>query len=202
MTTVDRNERDESGLSPAMQALYRGETAAAERLVPDEPNIFEAAAFGRVRRLRKLLDAEPELARAYSGDGFTALHLAAFFGRPEGVALLLERGADVNAVATSEQIGPVQPLHSAAAMRQLESARLLVERGADVNAGQAGGYTPLHEAAANGDDELARLLLAAGADPRSRNEDGRTPADLAAERGHEGVLTLLHREADTDRIWS
>ena len=186
----------EDAPSPAMLALYRGETAEAERLLPDEPNVFEAAAFGRVDRLRELLDRDPELARAWSGDGFTALHLAAFFGQPAAVRLLLERGADVNAVATSEQIGPVQPLHSAAAARQLACARLLIEHGADVNARQAGGYTPLHEAAGNGDTELARLLLAAGADPAARKDDGQTPADIAAERGHKGVLALLRPGGD------
>jgi uncharacterized protein len=191
MANLDRNTRDEQGLSLAMHALYRGETAEAERLLPDEPNVFEAAAFGRVERLRELLDGDGELARAFSGDGFTALHLAAFFGRPETLGLLLERGADVNAVARSEQIGPVQPLHSAAATRQFECARLLVERGADVNARQAGGYTPLHEAAGNGDVELARLLLDAGADRATRKDDGQTPADVAAERGHDAVLDVL-----------
>jgi uncharacterized protein len=191
MSGPDRNTRDEQGLSLAMHALYRGETAEAERLLPDEPNAFEATAFGRVERLRELLDGDAELARAFSGDGFTALHLAAFFGQPEAVRLLLERGADVNAVATSEQIGPVQPLHSAAATRRLACARVLVERGADVNARQAGGYTPLHEAAGNGDVDLARLLLDAGADKEARKDDGQTPADLAAERGHDALLDVL-----------
>jgi uncharacterized protein len=188
---VERNRRDAQGLSPAMHALYRGERQEAKRLVPDEPNVFEAAALGLVERLRELLDRDPELARAFSGDGFTALHLAAFMGHPAATRLLLERGADPDAVATSAQIGPVQPLHSAAATRELECARLLVEHGADVNARQAGGYTPLHEAAGNGDVELARLLLGAGADSRARKDDGQTPADLAAERGHQELLDVL-----------
>jgi uncharacterized protein len=189
--TVDRNARDEQGLSPSMHALYRGKIAEAKSLVPDEPNVFEAAAFGLTGRLGDLLDGEPALARAFSGDGFTALHLAAFMGHPDAARLLLKRGADPNAVATSEQIGPVQPLHSAAATRQLDCARLLVEHGADVNARQARGYTPLHEAAANGDVELARLLLEAGADRSARKEDGQTPTDLAAERGHDDLLNIL-----------
>jgi ankyrin repeat protein len=191
MTERDPNARDERGLSPAMHALYRGELEAAERLVPEEPNVFEAAAFGLTGRLRELLDAEPALASAFSGDGFTALHLAAFTGHPDAVRLLLERDADPNAVATSPEIGPVQPLHSAAATRQLDSARLLVEHGADVNARQAAGFTPLHEAAGNGDVELGRLLLEAGADSTARKDDGQTPADVAAARGHDAILALL-----------
>jgi uncharacterized protein len=191
MAEVDRNLRDEQGLSAAMHELYQGRTDAAERLLPDEPNVFEAAAFGLTDLLRELLDREPDLAGSFSGDGFTALHLAAFLGHPDAVRLLLDRSADPHAVSTSEQIGPVQPLHSAAATSQLECARLLVEHGADVNARQSGGYTPLHEAAGNGDLELARLLLDAGADRNARKDDGQTPADLARERGHDDVLDVL-----------
>jgi uncharacterized protein len=175
MPEVDRDNRDGQGLSPAMHALYRGETEEAESLVPDEPNVFEAAAFGHAERLGELLESDPGLARAFSGDGFTALHLAAFFGHPEAVRLLLDRGADPNAVATSEQIGPVQPLHSAAAAGGLDSVRLLLEHGADVDARQGGGFTALHAAAASGDTELARLLLAGGADAAAKTDDGREP---------------------------
>jgi ankyrin repeat protein len=175
MSEVDRNSRDEQGLSPAMRALYRGETEEAERLVPDEPDVFEAAALGREEQLGELLESDRGLALAFSRDGFTALHLAAFFGHPEAVRLLLDRGADPNAVATSEQIGPVQPLHSAAAAGGLDSARLLLEHGADVNARQGGGFTALHAAAASGHAELARLLLAGGADADARTDDGRQP---------------------------
>jgi uncharacterized protein len=175
MSEIDRNSRDERGLSPAMHALYGGQTEEAESLQPDEANVFEAAAFGREERLSELLESDAGLARAFSGDGFTALHLAAFFGHPEAVRLLLDRGADPTAVATSEQIGPVQPLHSAAAAGGLDSVQLLLEHGADVNARQGGGFTALHAAAANGDAELARLLLAGGADATAKDDDGREP---------------------------
>jgi ankyrin repeat protein len=175
MPEADRNSRDEQELSPALHALYRGETAEATSLLPDEPNIFEAAAFGREERLEELLESDPGLARAFSGDGFTALHLAAFFGHAEAVLLLLDGGADPNAVARSAQIGPVQPLHSAAATGRLECVRLLLANGADVNARQGGGFTALHAAAASSDTELARLLLAAGADATARADDGLEP---------------------------
>ena len=45
--------------------------------------------------MEELIDAEPELARNWSADGFTPLHYAAFFGQEDAARILLERGAEV-----------------------------------------------------------------------------------------------------------
>ena len=127
-------------------------------------DVFDAAAVGRVRGLEALLAGDAELARAWSPDGFTALHYAAFFGEAQSARLLLESGAEVGVVARNENIH-VTPLHSAAAGGHAELVRLLLENGADPNAPQDGGATPLHSAAQNDDRESVEALLAAGADP-------------------------------------
>ena len=102
-------------ISPALQALYQGDRDRAQAaLAPDdELPAYEAAAFGRVDRLRRLLRDDPANANAWSPDGFSALHLAIFGGSEEAVRLLLERGADVDALATSD-IAHVRPLGTAA----------------------------------------------------------------------------------------
>ena len=88
-------------ISEAMQALYAGERERGESLLtPGRETVFEAAAFGRVARLDELLSEQPELARAWSEDGFTPLHTAAQNGDTELVRLLLEHGADAGATAT------------------------------------------------------------------------------------------------------
>jgi hypothetical protein len=48
-------------MSEALQALYEGDVAGARGLLPPDSDltIFEAAAFGRVDRLREILAAEP-----------------------------------------------------------------------------------------------------------------------------------------------
>src|SRR3954466_7253237 len=101
-------------ISPAMEALYKDDRVRAEalRAPDDELPISEAAAFGRIERLRRLLDEDPAAARSWSPDGFTPLHLAIFGGSEEAVRLLLERGADPNALATSD-IARVRPLGTA-----------------------------------------------------------------------------------------
>jgi ankyrin repeat protein len=187
--------RDADGLSAVTQACYYGRDEIVDVLLAAEPelDLFEAAAVGRTERVRELVDRDSDLVRAFSPDGFTALHLAAFFGHPEIARLLVERGADTNAVARNPM--QVMPLHSAAAARELEISRLLVEHGADVNASQERGFTPLHEAAQNGDVQLTRLLLERGADREQMAEDGRRAADFAAAGGHEEVLALLRNGA-------
>jgi uncharacterized protein len=124
-----------------------------------------------------------------SPDGFTALHLAAFFGRPEVARLLLDRGADPNLWATGGL--HVQPLHSAVAGGHEAVAQLLIESGADVAAAQDGGYTPLMGAAQNGLAATVTLLLARGADPKAYNQDIQTAADLADRAGHPDVAATI-----------
>ncbi len=173
-------ERNDEGLSPLLHALYNGHPELVEPILDANPplDVFDSAAVGRTRGLEELLDAEPELARSWSQDGFTPLHLAAFFGREGAAKLLLEYGADTGAVARHATL-QVMPLHSAAAGGHGAVVRLLLEAGADPNATQPGGFTPLHAAAANGDRASAEALLAAGADRTARTDDGKTPAELA-----------------------
>jgi uncharacterized protein len=175
-------QRNEAGLSPVLHALYNGKADLAERLLDANPalDVFDAASTGRTRGMEELLDGEPELARGWSADGFTALHYAAFFGQEEAARILLERGAEVEVVARNESIR-VTPLHSAAAGSHAAIVKLLLEAGADPNAAQDGGFTPLHSAAQNDDRVSAEALLAAGADPSLASDDGKTPAQLAGD---------------------
>ena len=174
-----------------MQALYSGERERGESLLTaGRETVFEAAAFGRVGRLEELLSEQPDLVRSWSEDGFTPLHLACFAGGAEATRLLVERGADLEALARAS-FAQVRPLGTAAFARDRESARVLLEAGADPNGRGDGGFTPLHSAAQNGDVEFVRLLLRHGADPSAAASDGRTPATLAREAGHDACTALL-----------
>lgn len=166
-------------MSEALEALYAGNVEQANRLLrpDDELSVFEAAAFGRLDRLRSILDDDPAQAKALSGDGFTALHLAIFGDQEEAARLLLERGADPNALSTNEAVR-VPPLGTAAFVRSVPLARLLLDECADVNGRGEGGFTALHSAAQNGDEELARLLLERGADASLATDEGRRASDF------------------------
>lgn len=178
--------RRADGLPAVHAALYARRQDLADRLLLARPALdaFDAAAAGDDGRLAE----DPERARERSSDGFTALHLTAFFARPACAALALRCGADPDAVASDGSL--LRPLHSAAASRSADIARMLLDAGADPDARQQGGFTALHAAALHGDLALAELLLERGADPALATDAGESAADLA-RRGHAPLLALL-----------
>lgn len=185
------NLRSANGLSALMTACYYHEPGIASLLEERGANLdlYEAAALGRAGKAAAILDAQPALLDEFSGDGFQAVHLAAFFGQQDVMELLLARGARVNDYARNN-FG-VQPLHSAVAAQNLPISRMLLEHGADVNARQAEDYTPLMEAAQNGQNEMVDLLLAHGADPTARRTNGLTASQIAAQHGHAELAERL-----------
>jgi len=142
--------RHPSGPTPVLYALYHREAGLARELagLAGPLDLPEAAALDEVGRVTEVLDAGGAV-DARTPDGFTPLHLAAFFGAPAVAALLIARGADVAAVADNPM--RIQALHAAA----------------------SGGHV-----------EIATALLAAGADPARAKDDGVRPAELAREHGH------------------
>lgn len=170
--------KNANGLSAVVAARYtmRREVLDAVLAVGPELDIFEAAAVGNAARVTELLASDPELVRAWSVDGFTALHLACFFGQEEIAKTLVENGADVAVAARNPM--QVAPLHSAAAGRKVAIVKMLLEHGAPANARQQGGWTALHAAAQNGDSEMERILLERGADPAATNDAGLTAEAL------------------------
>jgi ankyrin repeat protein len=98
----------------------------------------------------------------------------------QAVTLLLEAGADVNAVEPT--FGAV-PLHKAVYNGHVDSTRIIAGRpGVDLNfQGATNGYSPLHDALWHGYDECARILVEAGADLDLVGHDGKTPLALATE---------------------
>ena len=152
-------------------------------------DVFLAAMTGNAALIRDLAGQDPSVVKSFSRDGWTPLHLAAFFNQAEAATALIGAGADVNARSTNAMQNT--PLHAAVAGQAIEVVRTLLERGAEPNARQHGGWAPIHGAAQNGDVEIAELLIAAGADIRARAENGQGAMDLALTHARQGIVELL-----------
>lgn len=184
-----------SGETPVMAALYRGHQDLAAEIADaivaaNTPlDIFAAAALGRVDSLDSAL-SRSGMVNAYAYDGWTPLHLAAFFGRLEAADRLIAAGAALNATSTNSMRNT--PLHAAVAGGRTDVALLLIERGADVSAPDSGQHTPLHIAAENGNAPVVEALLARGADPHAVDVEDKTPLSRAAARNHAGIVDLIN----------
>ena len=184
--------RDDDGVSALLHARYRasGDIVALVRDRVPELDVFEASALGDAERIRELLASSgPDLVGERSADGFTPLHLAAFFGKIDVARLLLDAGADPDARGTAWMTGTA--LHSGVSARHPDVVAALLDAGADPDLPQSGGWTPLHGAAHNGDAETTALLLRHGADPTQSDDEGRTAEDHARDRGDDPTIAAI-----------
>jgi ankyrin repeat protein len=146
-----------NGETPVMTALYRGHHHVVTALLDAgaELDVFAAAATGGPDALRQALD-DGAAVNNFANDGWTPLHLAAFFGRLDAARLLLEAGADVHAVSRNSLANT--PLHAATAGKHSEVALLLLANGANGHSVDAGGCTPVQIAEQNNLTEVVRRV--------------------------------------------
>jgi uncharacterized protein len=175
------------------EAVRAGDRARVQAIVEADPTlaIFAAAMMGDTARVEELLAANRSLASAVSPDGWTALHLAAFFGGADAARALLNKGASPGARSTNAMQN--LPLHAAAAGRHAGLAKILIDHGAPVDARQHGGWTALHAAAQNGDLELAGILVSAGAEISARADNNQCALDLALTKGQQRMVEFLEK---------
>ncbi|CAM4639662.1 unnamed protein product [Lepidochelys olivacea] len=124
----------------------------------------------------------------------TPLHAAAQKGYLEICHVLLQAGANINAVDKTRRT----PLMEAVVSNQVETARYIVRRGGCVYSKEEDGSTCLHHAAKCGNLAMVSLLLATGqVDVNAQDNGGWTPIIWAAEHKHiEVIRMLLTRGAD------
>lgn len=166
----------------------------------DKKTLWNAVAAGDVDAVRAALATNPRLVAEYEEYNYqpttlmTMLHVAARWEHTEIMAMLLDAGADIAALAPPKK-GPMTPLHTAGRGKGT-ALRLLLERGADPNTSIKRGPTPLYTAAYNGNAEGCRLLLEAGADPDGRPGSS-VPLFAAAMESRIAVIDLLLKAGAT-----
>jgi ankyrin repeat protein len=171
--------------------------------------------FFLAAELGLLTEADAASAKAFSADGSTALHRACYWGQVPVARLLLDNGADPNAV-TQDDFLQIAPLGCAVATADvpnpsddedvvLELVELLIARGANVNGRRRDGLTALHSAAWRGHRRVLQTLLAQGADRTIQGyagegpHSGQTAAQVAESQGHDEAAALLVRSPGHSR---
>ncbi len=107
--------------------------------------------------------------------GRTALHLAAMDGNNEIIEILINHGANINAINSDG----MPPIFFATTRNLVSTIKLMVKHGATLSFRCEEGYSPLHFAASCGYLETVKVLIEFGVSLNSVNDDGSTPLDLA-----------------------
>src|SRR5437667_935812 len=152
--------------------------SAACGATPSRP-VAAAAAANAAETLRRLL-AQGHAADETDELGITPLMWAARCDALAAMAVLLDRGADVNARDTRNRWTPL--LHAVHTQRPA-AVRLLLERGADPNLAAPGNVAPVLMAADDPNPAIVALLLAHGANPHIEGPGGMTPLTQAVSGG-------------------
>jgi len=151
---LERKAQVESSIQALLAVKWYSSDSEYSQRFPKEMTGLHLAAYFGVEAVVKLL---LEDVNSKASDGQTPLHWASKSGHLETAQLLLEKGADVNAIDRTIRT----PLHWASQNGHLETAQLLLEKGANVNTADKAGLTPLHLASQNGHVKVAQLLAAA-----------------------------------------
>ena len=129
-----------------------------------------------------------EIVNVADCDGDYPLHMACSRSNIETVQLLMDHGADINAVNKYGQT----PLHTAAGGDDdcPDLCKLLVKHGTKINAVDEDGNQPLQLACHQDHIETVKFLFSQGADANAVNKHGQTPLHAAA-RGKKDLCKLL-----------
>ena len=172
-------------------------------------SLFEAAADNDAETVCRLIAAGADL-EARNSQGRTALLVATHRNAVGAARLLIEAGADVNAMddiddspflyagadlkSTNRYGGTA--LIPAAHHGHVETVRELLDTDIPIDHVNHLGWTALLEAVILGDGgklhtEIVRLLVEAGADAAIADRDGATPLQHAERAGYDDIVGIL-----------
>jgi ankyrin repeat protein len=160
--------------------------------------LCEAAERGDEAGVREQLarGAGPAVIEFRGNDGMTPLMTASRHGRERCAELLLEAGAELEAMDWDGWTS----LCYASYWNRPAVVSLLLAAGAQVDSATDIGWTPLRNAAYHGHSEVVRLLLDAGANRELRDNHHRTALDLATQYNKAEVVAILNEHERPETV--
>ena len=152
-------------------------------------NIFDAIRNNKNTILKKALECDHSLANTVNEKGFTPLILASYHHNLDAARILLNYGADVNALS---DMGTA--LMAATYKKDLEMVTLLIEHGANVNLKDVNGTTALHLACIFNAAPIAKILIKNKANMNSKDQKSKTPLDYAILNNNIEIIKLFDHE--------
>lgn len=146
-----------------VQALLESGASACVPMFAEGSYLQDANSPEKLHILRKLLEhgADKDVNRIELNFGSAALHHICMYNNPQGAKLLLEAGADVNALAYTNN----SPLMYAIANGATDVVRELLAAGARTDIVDNDGYDAIDKAILLGHTDIVELLLAAVPEP-------------------------------------
>lgn len=185
----------QAGGNAQVATIARNRATLPEGVAPWRQLYGDWPETATVESLSKLLDYDGTVVSAVGPRGSLLHRLARLNSDPDVIKLLLDRGADVQAV---DSIGE-NALFEAALGKSPEIVALLVERGIPVNAESRYSETALNAGARDGDPAVVEMLLDLGADIKGAEFGARTALHSAAANKNPDVAALLlDRGADLE----
>ncbi len=157
---------------------------------------FEKAVWtGNAQLVLQLLEMGADVNHMNTSDGYSALHWAVERDMEDVTKILLEHGADVDAL-TQNAIGKDRSaLHIAAELGHTKLVNLLLDYNADVHIRTAFGETPLHGVRLFvKEPQIVEALLDHGANINAVTTFGSTPLHAATLQGSADITRLLIRQ--------
>jgi len=149
--------------------------------------IFDLIASGDVQAVKALIERSPEVLAVRMTNGSTPLHLAAVRDRRDIVAVLIGKGA---ALEARDDYGRTPLILCARERGQAATGRVLLDAGAEINALDKFGDSALDLAAWRGKADFVDLLLEKGAKVPTA---GPKLGSLLSLSASQGLTTLFGR---------